>query len=395
MRSSNAGRVSPSSPLASRSMARGRSSGWTSGWKGFPSHSSHGQPVMASNAGLSEPRVPSLSIVKTASGALWTNESWSGTGFQGAGGSPRSVRLCISTLRSCFSPLYRVDERTGEAGPRGRTWPREGRGSLWAVSADGGRGDLQGLERQVQEVPQTLDEFGPDYAIELDPTAHKVEGSWIRDATLGANDGLVSVLTLIAGVAGAAKGNVVLIAGGSALVAGAISMGVGAFVSARAYRAYFLKELQRELREMRELPDVEREEIREVYRGRGFRGETLEMVVDTITSDPKVWLRVMMQEELGLSQGFGQPLGAALTVFVAFLIGGTVPVIPFVFGSGVAALSVSFVVTAAALVLAGAIRTRFTGERPARAGLELVAMATVGVAVAYGIGRLLHVAGVG
>ena len=170
---------------------------------------------------------------------------------------------------------------------------------------------------------------------------------------------------------------------------------VGAFVSARAYRAYFLKELQRELREMRELPDVEREEIREVYRGRGFRGETLEMVVDTITSDPKVWLRVMMQEELGLSQGFGQPLGAALTVFVAFLIGGTVPVIPFVFGSGVAALSVSFVVTAAALVVAGAIRTRFTGERPARAGLELVAMATVGVAVAYGIGRLLHVAGVG
>lgn len=266
------------------------------------------------------------------------------------------------------------------------------------MTADAGRttpGDLHGLERRVQEVPETLEEFGPDYAIELDPTAHKVEGSWIRDATLGANDGLVSVLTLIAGVAGAAKGNVVLLAGVSALVAGAISMGVGAFVSARAYRAYFLKELQRELREMRELPDVEREEIREVYRGRGFRGEALEMVVQTITSDPKVWLRVMMQEELGLSQGFGQPLGAALTVFVAFLIGGAVPVIPFVIGSGVAALGVSFVLTATALVVAGAVRTRFTGEHPGRAGLELVAMAAVGVGVAYGIGRLLHMAGVG
>jgi VIT1/CCC1 family predicted Fe2+/Mn2+ transporter len=255
--------------------------------------------------------------------------------------------------------------------------------------------DLQGLERRVQTIPKTLQEFGPDYAIELDPGAHKVEGSWIRDATLGANDGLVSVLTLISGVAGAAEGGVVLLAGVSALVAGAISMGVGAFVSARAYRAYFLKELQRELREMRELPDVEREEIREVYRGRGFRGEALDMVVDTITSDPKVWLRVMMQEELGLSEGFGQPLGAALTVFVAFLIGGAVPVIPFVFGAGLAALGVSFILTAGALVVAGSVRTRFTGERPARAGLELIAMAAVGVAVAYGIGRLLHVAGVG
>src|SRR5688572_29392402 len=113
--------------------------------------------------------------------------------------------------------------------------------------------DIQGLERQAREIPESLADFGPDYAIELDPTAHKVEGSGIRDATLGANDGLVSVLTLIAGVAGAASGRVVLVAGISALVAGAISMGVGAYVSARAYRAYYRKELQRELREMREV----------------------------------------------------------------------------------------------------------------------------------------------
>jgi VIT1/CCC1 family predicted Fe2+/Mn2+ transporter len=256
-------------------------------------------------------------------------------------------------------------------------------------------GDIGRLEHEVLDVPESLAEFGPRYAIELDPGAHRVEGGGIRYATLGANDGLVSVLTLIAGVSGATSGNIVLIAGISALVAGAISMGVGAFVSARAYRAYFLKEVQRELREMRELPEVEREEIREVYRARGFRGEALEMVVDTITSDPKVWLRVMMQEELGLSQGFGQPLGAALTVFVAFLVGGAVPVIPFIFASGNAALITSICLTATALLVAGAIRTRFTGERPLRAGFELVGMAVVGVGVAHGIGRLLHVVGVG
>ena len=254
--------------------------------------------------------------------------------------------------------------------------------------------DPRALEDELGETLESLEQFGPDYRIEFDPRAHKVEGSWIRDATLGANDGLVSVLTLIAGVAGAASGRVVLLAGVAALVAGAISMGLGGFVSARAYRAYFLKELQREIREMREVPDIEREEIREVYRTRGFEGEALEMVVKTITSNPRVWLRVMMQEELGLSQGFGEPLGAAATVFVAFLIGGAIPVVPFIFGSGLGVLGLSFLCTAAALMAAGAIRTRFTGERPVRAGLELVAMATVGVGVAYGIGRLLNIAGV-
>ena len=247
----------------------------------------------------------------------------------------------------------------------------------------------------LEDLSSRLEDFGPDRTVEMQPHAHRVEGSWIRDATLGANDGLVSVLTIIAGAAGAATGNAVLLAGVAALVGGAISMGIGAFVSAKAYRAYFLKELSREMREIQDLPDVERQEIRDIYRGRGFEGDTLEMVVDTITANPRVWLRVMMQEELGLSQEFAEPLGAAATVSLAFLVGGAVPVIPFVFGSGVGVLMVSFVLTAVALLVAGGIRTRFTGENPWRAGGELVLMAAVGVGVAYGISRLLHPAGVG
>jgi len=249
-------------------------------------------------------------------------------------------------------------------------------------------------DKDLHDFGGSLEDFGPDYRIEFDPKAHRVEGSGIRDATLGANDGLVSVLTIIAGAAGATTGRAVLLAGVAALVGGAISMGIGGYVSAKAYRAYFRKELEREMREMRDVPEIEREEIREVYRARGFEGELLETVVRTITSDPKVWLRVMMQEELGLSQGFGEPLGAALTVSISFLLGGAVPVIPFIFGSGVGVLAISFLLTAIALIAAGTVRTRFTGEPPVRAGAELVAMAAVGVGVAYGIGRLLHVAGV-
>lgn len=256
--------------------------------------------------------------------------------------------------------------------------------------------DLAGLEHDAAEHPERLQDIGPDYEHEIHPQAHRIEGSWIRDATLGANDGLVSILTLLAGVAAAnVRGSTVLIAGLAGLVAGAISMAVGAYVSAKAYRSYYRAELRREVEEMREKPDVEREEIREIYRDRGFEGEELEMVVERITSDPRVWLKVMMQEELGLSAQFARPLGAAAVVFVAFLAGGIVPIIPFLWGEGTGALGVSFLATATALLLAGVLRTRFTGENPAKAGGELVAMAAVGVGAAYGIGRLLNLAGVG
>jgi VIT1/CCC1 family predicted Fe2+/Mn2+ transporter len=253
--------------------------------------------------------------------------------------------------------------------------------------------DLGRFEQEIEAKPESLEELGPDYEIEEDPEAHKVHGAWIRDVTLGANDGLVSILTLLAGVAGAVTGDVVLLAGIAGLVAGAISMGVGAYVSAKAYRAFYRKELEREIREMRELPDIERDEIREIYTRRGFEGELLERVVDTITSDPKVWLKVMMTEELGLSAQFARPLGAAGVVFVAFILGGSVPVIPFVFLEGLVALGVSMALTTVALLAAGAIRSRFTGERALAAGAELVAMAAVGVGVAYLIGRLVGLSG--
>jgi VIT1/CCC1 family predicted Fe2+/Mn2+ transporter len=252
--------------------------------------------------------------------------------------------------------------------------------------------DLARLEHEAQEHPERL-QFGPDYDAELEPDAHRIEGGWIRDATLGANDGLVSILTLLAGVAGAeVAASTVLIAGLAGLVAGAISMGVGAYVSAKAYRSYYRAELRKEVEEMREKPEVEREEIRAIYRERGFEGEFLERVVDRITSDPQVWLRVMMSEELGLSAQFGRPLGAAVVVFVAFIAGGIVPVVPFLFAEGLPALGAAFVVTAAALMGAGALRSRFTGERPLLAGLELVAMAAIGVGAANLIGRLVGVA---
>jgi vacuolar iron transporter family protein len=253
--------------------------------------------------------------------------------------------------------------------------------------------ELHDLEHHTSEA-ELLAGLGPDYDFEAEPDAHRLEGEWIRDVTLGANDGLVSILVLLAGVAAATSGRTALVAGIAGLVAGAISMGVGAYVSAKAYRAFYRKELLREIREMREVPDVEREEIRAIYRQRGFEGDDLEMVVARITSDPRVWLKVMMQEELGLSAQFARPLGAAGVVFVAFVAGGIIPVLPFIWGEGLGALVVSFAATAVALLAAGVIRTRFTGENPLKAGSELVLMAGAGVGAAYGIGRVIDLLGI-
>ena len=221
-------------------------------------------------------------------------------------------------------------------------------------------------------------------------TFHRREGSWLRDVVLGANDGLVSVLALIAGVAGAApKRDTVLIAGVAAVVAGAISMSLGAFVAARSYRAFYERELERERWEMENLPDIERDEIRKIYAHKGFSGAELETVVERITSDPEVWLSVMMTEELGLSTEFGQPLKTAGVMFVAFALAGAVPVIPWLFARGDGALAMSIGATAIALFAAGWARTLWTGERAFRSGLELVVVATVGVAVTFGIGHLV------
>lgn len=217
---------------------------------------------------------------------------------------------------------------------------------------------------------------------------HRVEGQWVRDVILGANDGLVSIMALVAGVAGAARGRTVLIAGLVGVIAGAISMGLGAFVAARSYRAFYAKELERERWEVAHMPEVEREEIRKIYRTKGLAGDELEMVVGRITSDPEIWIGVMMQEELGLSESFGRPLRSGLIMFVAFVAGGIFPVLPFFLSSGTAALVSSILVTAVALAAAGVVRSRYTGERPLRSGLELVAMAAAGVGAAHGLGRL-------
>ena len=159
---------------------------------------------------------------------------------------------------------------------------------------------------------------------------HAAGGSSLRDLTLGLNDGLVASFAVTSGVAGAFNSsNIVVMAGLAEMLGGAVSMGLAAFISARSQVEFYHSEIERERDEIRRWPEREREEIRTIYRAKGFSGELLDRIVRHITSDPERWSDVMMREELGLAvESFDRPLRSALTVGFSYLAGASTIIIP-------------------------------------------------------------------
>src|SRR5262249_37610170 len=158
-------------------------------------------------------------------------------------------------------------------------------------------------------------------------------GKWVRDLMLGLNDGLIASFAVTSGVAGAfTSSRIVMMAGIAEMLGGAISMGLAAFISARSQLEFYQSEIEREREEIRRWPGREREEIKAIYRTKGFAGELLERIVAHITADPSRWSSVMMREELGFAEDyFDPPLKSALVVGLSYLIGAATPVLPYAF----------------------------------------------------------------
>ncbi len=225
-------------------------------------------------------------------------------------------------------------------------------------------------------------------------------GGALSDVILGGQDGLVNVLGVILGVAAATPDPAIVLAGGlAATFAESLSMGAVAYTSTLADRDFYLAELEREKREVRELPDVEREEIRAVYREYGLEGDALEQVTQAITSNEAVWLKVRMAEELKLQPvAEGGALRSALIVGVAAIIGSLIPLSPFTlvplgFLTRLAAIFISIGISAAALFVVGAYKARVTVGRPGRSGLQMVMIGIVSALAGYAIGALFGAKG--
>jgi VIT1/CCC1 family predicted Fe2+/Mn2+ transporter len=215
----------------------------------------------------------------------------------------------------------------------------------------------------------------------------------LRAAIFGVNDGLVSNLSLIMGVTGANVSNrVILLAGVAGLLAGAFSMGAGEYISMRVQRELFERLLHIEAHELATEPDEEHRELRKIYEGKGFPPHLAQQVTDVIMQNPDVALETHAKEELGLDPGeLGSPWGAAISSFITFSLGATVPLLPFVFGSGTAAALIAVAVSAVALFAVGASMSLITGRRALVSGGRMLLVGGLAAAITFGVGSLLHV----
>ncbi len=216
----------------------------------------------------------------------------------------------------------------------------------------------------------------------------------LRAVIFGVSDGLVSNLSLVMGVAGAASGNpsFILLAGIAGLLAGAFSMAAGEYISMQSQRELFERQIALERAEMEAMPEEEEAELAASYRAKGFTADEAARIAHRIFEDPQAALDILVREELGLDPDeLGSPWRAAAGSFVAFAIGAVVPVIPYLFGGGTYVLFVSLGLSLVALFAVGAAVSLLTGRGLIFSGFRQLGIGLAAALVTYAIGSLIGV----
>jgi len=220
--------------------------------------------------------------------------------------------------------------------------------------------------------------------------------SYLRDFVYGAIDGAVTTFAVVAGVEGAnLSASIVIILGIANLVADGFSMAASNYLGSRAEAQQRELALREEQRQIELFPEGEREEVRQLFAAKGFHGDELERVVEVITSDRKVWLDTMMREELGYGTDARNPLRAAASTLVAFVVVGFLPLGAFVYdlvmpGDVAAPFVWSAVLTAVAFLVVGALKARFVDQPAWRSALETLAVGGGAAVLAYVLGAALQ-----
>jgi VIT1/CCC1 family predicted Fe2+/Mn2+ transporter len=219
---------------------------------------------------------------------------------------------------------------------------------------------------------------------------HFTSSESVRDVVIGMADGLTVPFALAAGLSGAVNTTgVIVVAGLAEIAAGSIAMGLGGYLAARTDREHYASERAREFREIQEMPAAERLEVAAVFREYGLDDEQASPVVSAICSDPDRWVDFMMRYELGLeAPDPGRAVRSALTIGLSYVVGGLVPLIPYMTtGNVLKGLAVSAAVTLLALFAFGAVKGRLTGINPLVGGLQTVGIGGIAAAAAFGIAR--------
>ncbi|MFI5000854.1 MAG: VIT1/CCC1 transporter family protein [Reyranellales bacterium] len=221
---------------------------------------------------------------------------------------------------------------------------------------------------------------------------HRGGGNTLRAAVLGANDGLVSNLSLVMGVAGAAAAeNTIVLTGLAGLVAGACSMAMGEWLSVTSSRELYQSQIATEAEELREVPEEEKEELILIYQAKGIAESQARALADRLLGDKATALDTLAREELGIDpeELGGSAWQAAAWSFFLFSAGAVVPLVPFLLLSGQTALIASLSVSGLALALIGAGTSLFTGRGALFSALRQLAIGLAAAGVTYGAGIMV------
>ena len=221
---------------------------------------------------------------------------------------------------------------------------------------------------------------------------HFTAGELIRDIVIGMSDGLTVPFALAAGLTGAiASSHIVLTAGFAEIAAGSIAMGLGGYLAARSDAEHYASERKREEEEIVTVPEVEAQEVQDIFKTYGLTETESAPVVTALRQRPQDWVDFMMRFELGLEKPDpGRALKSALTIALSYIVGGIIPLSAYlVLADAHQALKVSCAVTLAALIVFGAVKGRFTGTPMLRSGLQTALIGGLAAAAAFAIARLI------
>jgi VIT1/CCC1 family predicted Fe2+/Mn2+ transporter len=223
---------------------------------------------------------------------------------------------------------------------------------------------------------------------------------YLREIVYGGNDGIVTTFAVVAGFAGAAKDPAtstipvvtVLLFGIANLFADGLSMSLGSFISLRADQDVYKSEKAREYHEIQHSAAKEAEETIVILKHKGFNTKDAKTITDLYRKNPSYWTEFMMKDELEMqSPEHEHPLFVAIATFLAFIVFGSIPLLPYLFHIKMQTFNLSITATALALLLLGALRGLVTSERPVRALIETVIVGGIAAATAYTVGTFFRI----
>jgi VIT1/CCC1 family predicted Fe2+/Mn2+ transporter len=325
--------------------------------------------------------------------AFWAGKIREAGGESGEGTPSRRASV-LAWLARRFGPGVVVSTmRSGEI------TGSEGYASQPEVQGTGMADDERSHDRLLTIIAETPNPGATGGVLaQLEGRHRATSGNALRAAVLGANDGLVSNLSLVMGVAGAAlESTAILVTGLAGLFAGAGSMAMGEWLSVQSSRELYQRQIGIEAEELAEVPDEEAEELALIYEAKGISRERAQEIADQIISEEEMALDTLSREELGIDpeELGGSAWEAAGASFVLFALGAIVPVLPYFSVSGPAAVGISLLLSGTALFVIGAGITLLTGRSVLYSGMRQVGIGLSAAILTYGAGSLIGVSLVG